>query len=187
MYRYTYLVSTLLLMSLWFIFYLSRKDLRTNMLVTGSVVLVFGIGLNYFFWIVDWWKPTTITGTVPSIEDFLGLFGIGGSTAVLYEMIFRKKLVASKIRSQTIMQTAFLSAIFILSHGTSSFIFNFHSWVSWIIAALAATFFIYVLRPDLIFKSITTGIILAFLYSPSMLKLSDENFNNCHILTSFKF
>lgn len=158
---YTYLISTLLLVALWVVLYLFRKDARREMWIMSLVVVAAGLFMQYVFWIKDWWQPITITGASWGIEDFLGLFGIGGATAVIYEELFIKKLYFKKTRGYFSLKYAvILLTLFGVLHGTSFFVFNLHSSISWIIATIVPVIIIYLLRPDLIINSIATGVIL---------------------------
>jgi len=133
------------------------------MLIMSSIVMVFGVAMNYLFWTKDWWHPPTITGTVLGIEDFLVGFGIGGITAVIYEELFKKKLSFSKKKHFSLGYAMLFTCIFIIVNIVSFYIMQFSSSISWVLSTVIPILFIYILRPTLIFNSFATGIILVIL------------------------
>ncbi|OGY26072.1 MAG: hypothetical protein A2134_02940 [Candidatus Woykebacteria bacterium RBG_16_39_9b] len=162
--NYTYLLGSLLLISFWLILFLFRKDLRREMLVISTVVLFSGMILQYFFWTKDWWHPETMTGTILGPEDFLGLFGIGGISSVIYGTIFSKGLSFYKHQPNiSIRNIALLAFIFIALHSIAYYIFGLSSWMSWTIATTITTLFIYSLRSDLIFNSLVSGVLMVLI------------------------
>lgn len=94
-YQYTYLFGDFVYFIPWIIFFYLRKDLRGKMLG-----LSLGFGINSLllepFTYHDWWRPLTITGTIPGIEDFLFGFFTTGVAAVAYQVYFNKKTVKPK-------------------------------------------------------------------------------------------
>ena len=96
-YQYTYFIGDLILLALWLILFLYRKDTRKEMLV---ISLVFGfIGpFVELVHVLDWWKPLTITGTIIGVEDVLFGFGIGGVASVVYEHLFNKRIKIKRVK-----------------------------------------------------------------------------------------
>lgn len=94
-YEYTYLFGDFVYFIPWMIFFLLRKDLRAKMMGLGI-----GFGINSLllepFTYHDWWRPLTITGTIPGIEDFLFGFFTTGVAAVAYQVFFNKKIMKPK-------------------------------------------------------------------------------------------
>jgi len=160
--NYTYLLAVLLLISLWIIFFLSRKDLQRVMLTISIIVLFFGLFLQYFFWTKDWWHPKTITGTILGIEDFLGLFGIGGIASVIYKVLFRKRLYYKNPYRPAHLY-AILFIFFLAFHIFLFFAVELHSSIIWLITTSVLIVFIYLKRPDLITNSLTSGILMVLL------------------------
>ena len=95
-YQYTYLIGDLILLFVWLILFWWRKDVRKEMLYLSPFFGIIGL-LTEYYYIKDWWKPLTITGTAIGIEDFLFGFGIGGICAVIYEEIFKEKIIIRKV------------------------------------------------------------------------------------------
>lgn len=89
-YQYAYLLGTVfLLFPVWFLLFLFRKDLRKEMLIVSGIGGCAG-PISQLWYVQDYWKPQTVTGTTVGIEDFLFGFLIAGISAVLYEELFGK-------------------------------------------------------------------------------------------------
>jgi hypothetical protein len=89
-YQYAYLFGNLFIaFPFWLLFFLYRRDLQKEMLL---VSLIGGIAgpISQFWYLQDYWKPETFTGTVVGVEDFLFGFFIAGISAVIYEELFGK-------------------------------------------------------------------------------------------------
>ena len=95
-YQYTYLIGSLIALTIWTFFFIHRKDTRREMLTLSIIFGITGILAEYLY-TIDWWKPLTITGTRIGIEDFLFGFSCGGVFGVAYEYFFKKKI---KIKRQ---------------------------------------------------------------------------------------
>lgn len=90
-YQYAYLIGNLsILLPVWSLLFYFRKDLQREML---GVSLFAGLAgpLSEFWYLQDYWRPETFTGTLIGVEDFLFGFFIGGIGAVIYEEIFGKR------------------------------------------------------------------------------------------------
>lgn len=169
---YTYLVGSLILLLVWGVLYYLRKDLRREMVVMGGIFAVLGVITDLFFFTKDWWRPDTITGTVVGIESAIFGFAVAGSMAVIYEEIFKKRVV---LRRRTdhhhTKQAIFLGSLFfgiwiLLFYG-----FGYSSFYSSLIATIVAVIIIYFLRPDLIPDSLATATIITLIAIPAYLLL----------------
>lgn len=95
--QYVYVLSTLYFGVVWAIMFVSRKDLRREMLAIGGLVAVLQLPMQYFLWTRDWWLPPTMSGTRVGIEDFLlGLF-CGGITASAYTFFGLRRIVPKRL------------------------------------------------------------------------------------------
>lgn len=83
MYPYAYLVWCLLFALVWVYFFLTKKELRRNMLRMSLFTTPLG-PISEYFHVTDYWRPETITGTLIGPEDLLIAFLIGGIAAVFY-------------------------------------------------------------------------------------------------------
>jgi hypothetical protein len=162
MVAYTYLIGSLITLAVWFVLYYFRKDFRKEMLLMGSLVAIFGLIMEALVWTKDWWRPITITGTLVGVEDLIFGFGMGGITAIVYEEIFKKKIVARKLKEKNHkLHLSIFLGVSILVGSILYFGFGYSSFTTWLISVSLAVFIIYFLRPDLIVDSIVTGFIIA--------------------------
>lgn len=162
-YQYTYIVGDLILLVIWLILFLWRRDVGKEMLY---ISLFFGIIalLTESLYIQDWWKPLTITGTSVGIEDFLFGFAIAGCAAVFYEEIFKKKVKirkANKIRKRKRnLNFFYIIALMAVLFAFLFDILRINTLITSIITFLVPISVIYIKRKDLIIDSLATGIIL---------------------------
>lgn len=90
MYPYAYLVWCLIFAAVWVLLYWIRKDTRREMLLMSFFAMPLG-PISESFHIMDYWQPTTITGTGVGPEDIAIAFLIGGISAVLYEFMYQTR------------------------------------------------------------------------------------------------
>ena len=165
-YRYSYLALGLLFLAVWLFCFIYRKDVRKQMLFFS---LLFGIGgfVVEPVYILDWWKPLTITATAVGFEDFIFGFVIGGIATVLYEELFRKKVLLRKKPSLTDIRKDINLSILIISWLSAFFccffLLNLNTFYSSIIGFLIPISIIYFKRRDLILGSIISGLLLMVL------------------------
>src|SRR3989338_3480777 len=96
--RYFYLIWTGIVFLLWLTLFYFRKDVRKEMIILSFLFGIAGV-FSELIYVIDWWRPLTITGTLVGIEDFfIGAF-IGGIGAVLYEEVYGMKLKRKKGRN----------------------------------------------------------------------------------------
>lgn len=122
-YQYSYFILDILLLAVWGVLYWARKDVRQEMLAMSVPLGVIGLLLTLPY-ANDWWVPQTITGTIPSVEDFLFGFAAGGIAAVVYVELFRKhvqrKQMPGAVRALRLAHlwqaVALFSAIFFVLH-----------------------------------------------------------------------
>jgi len=161
-YQYTYLIIVSILIVIWIILFLWRKDIRKEMLI---ISLIFGLAgpLSAYVYIQDWWKPLTITKTPIGIEDFLFGFVIGGIAAIIYSLLFNKKIKTTKVKKiktqkrniNFLILLVLLASIFLLSF----FVLKLNSLISTILAFIIPTLIIYIKRKDLVKDSLLSGIL----------------------------
>lgn len=92
-YKYTYLIGTILFMIPWIAIFITRKDLRKEMIPISLLGGVISVVTGYVWWTIDWWLPQTITGTRVGFEDFILGWANGGVGAVLYETVHRTRII----------------------------------------------------------------------------------------------
>ncbi len=162
-YQYTYLIGDLILLVLWLVLFLYRKDTRKEMLVLSLIFGILGPFLEKVH-ILDWWKPLTITGTSIGIEDFLFGFGIGGVSSVIYEHLFNKRIRIKKIKKlkeeRKNLSFRFLILGMLVIFLSSFFIFGLNSFISAISSFIIPTLIVYIKRKDLIKDSLVSGLLI---------------------------
>ena len=165
-YQYTYLIGDIILLTLWLILFLYRKDTRKEMLI---ISLIFGFVGPFVeaVYILDWWKPLTITNTSIGIEDFLFGFGIGGVASVIYGHLFNKRVKIKKVKKikeeKRNLNFLFLISLSMIIFFGGFFILGLNSFIGSILAWIIPTLIIYAKRPDLIKNSILSGVSLLVL------------------------
>lgn len=162
-FQYTYLIGVMIVLTLWLILFLYRKDTRKEMLI---ISLFFGVAgsLVEMIHVLDWWRPLTITNTTVGIEDFLFGFGIGGIASVIYEHVFNKRVKIKKVKEikeqkRNINFLFLLALLFILFFG-GFFIFNLNSFEAMLVSFIIPILIIYIKRKDLIKDSLVSGILV---------------------------
>ena len=162
-YQYSYLIGDLVLLTIWFILFSIRKDIRKEMIIISILFGFVGLIAQYVY-TIDWWFPLTITNTRIGIEDFIFGFAVAGIASVVYEEIFKKNINIRKVNKnlEKIRNFNFiilLSSLLILLFG-SIFILKLNSFYASIIAFILPTAYIWYKRNDLIFDSLASGFLL---------------------------
>lgn len=84
-YQYSYLIGDLILLAIWLVLFLWRKDTRKEMAIISLLFGFLGTVVTLIY-LMDWWHPLTITGTRIGIEDFIFGFSTAGIAAVVYSL-----------------------------------------------------------------------------------------------------
>lgn len=162
-YQYSYLIGDLVLFVIWLILYLWRKDTRKEMILTSIFFGFMGLIVEATYG-KDWWYPLTITNTLPGPESFLFGFFIAGIGAVIYCIVFNKKVQIKKVskkqnKKRNLHFAEFLSLGIIIFFLTV-YLTPLNSFYSSIPAFLIPLLIIWIKRKDLIMNSILSGILL---------------------------
>lgn len=157
-YTFFYPVWSGVFLALWLLLYWYRADIRRQMLV---ISIIFGLGgmVSEKIFIKDWWHPHTITGTPIGVEDFVIGFSIAGIAAVIYEILFRRRLSARKKTDAARHGRIFLSA-FALLFLAFFYILKLSSFYAAILAYMCGIAYLAANRKDLIFDSVISGLLL---------------------------
>lgn len=161
-YTYTYLLLGLLFLFVWLVIFLTRRDLRPEMLLIG---IIFGIAgsVTDILYYQDWWSPTTITGTVISVEVVIAAFSICSVSSVLPSLFTRVRPVRPKnfFDQQRIWKLALILAAMNGLFFGSFFLLGFNSLLATIITLAAPLLVIWRQRPDLVKRSLLGGVLLS--------------------------
>jgi hypothetical protein len=157
-YAYGYLIGAIAYVLLWALIFWRRPDLRREMMVMSALSVLYGLPHEYFLWTRDWWHPPTITGTRVGLEDLLYAIGNGGTLAVLYAVVFRRRLVQVVPASSLVFRllpylvNGFMPPLLVAVTGL-------HSFIASGIGALLALAVILRARPDLIRVAVGSAVI----------------------------
>ena len=167
-YQYSYLLMDMVMFAIWLFLFIWRKDVRKEMLIISLIVSLAGFAEPIYY--RDWWRPVTITNTIPGVESVLWAFCWGGIVGVIYEELFKKKIRAKKLSKieyeiQTIKLMELLGLCFlILLAGV--FLFNLNTLQSTILSFIIGTAIIWAQRNDLIKESIITALLSLLIMIP---------------------
>lgn len=131
--------------------------------------------ISEIFYFKDYWMPESIfpifLGKFPlMIEDLFFGFAIGGISAVIYEIAFRKKLSRVSVSSKYVVKTAYVALLFVivllglLGYGINSI---YASAVAFVASAMIVIF----IRHDLFKNALFSGIGVMFVMFLSYLFL----------------
>ncbi len=88
-----WLVFSLILLGIWFIIFILKKDIRKEMFLVSLFTMPFGLTEPLF--VPEYWSPPSLfnlaTKTGFDIESLIFSFAIGGIAAVIYEALFKFK------------------------------------------------------------------------------------------------
>lgn len=179
---YPYLTWGIFLLLVWLILYISRKDLRQEMLYSSLLFMPFGLTEPFF--VPEYWTPVVVFnfwGTA-DFESLLWCFTTGGIAAMLYEDVFkvhttmRQKPFEAKIKPHPYV----IYSLLILVILTMSYIHHFTDLavMSVVLGMMPFTLaYMYFVRPDLIRPSLIGAGMFLVLYFGS-LYLIDFLFSN---------
>ncbi|MBU1215130.1 MAG: hypothetical protein KKF58_00270 [Gammaproteobacteria bacterium] len=164
-YKFSYLFAVVSVGCFWLYCYWSRPDLRRMLL---RISVIFGIGgvTSEFIYASDWWHPTTLTGTMIGIEDFLFGFFFAGTVAMGYEVVLNKTYQARGERLSKCRFRYIALSILALFFG-STLVFGLHSFLATILAFGLCTAWMLSQRVDLIpnaLFSAALGCLLGFIF-----------------------
>ena len=162
-YEYSYFLVSILSLLIWLILFFWRRNLRKEMLVMSLLIGFLGLFLGLIY-TLDWWHPLTITKTIIGFEDFIFGFSLGGTSAVIYEAVFKKRIKIRKIRRKEEIRQNY-NFLFLFTSSLILFLFFFYtlrlnSFYSSIIGLLIPILFTLIKRKDLIFDSLTSGFLV---------------------------
>lgn len=167
-YQYSYLIGTIIMLIIWFILFFWRKDTRKEMIFISIIFLI--AGFMEIPYTKDWWKPLTITNTIPGIESFLFCFSFAGIVAVLYTHIFRKRIMFKKLKKhkKNLKNINFLTLLLItgLLFVGGFYLLKLNTLQATIISLITGTLYLWSKRKDFITNSIITGILTIFIMFP---------------------
>lgn len=165
-FQYVYFALTIPFIAFWLLFFIFSKRTRKEQLIMSILFLPAGT-IAELLYFQDYWNPGSILSTTIGpirilLEDFLFVFAIAGIGAVIYEIVFGKKLLKMRKSVNKIFAFSMIIVISVLASCLLFFIgINsiFATSVGFIIAAL---FFINQ-RTDLLINSLLSGVAVMFI------------------------
>lgn len=160
-YKFTYLVLDLILLVIWLIFFLVRKDTRKEMLLMSFFISFAGIPADIVY-TRDWWKPEFL---FPNFwfESYICAFFLGGLLSILYEVMFRKNIRRENPKrparpGRLLGLCLIVAIIFYLSF----FVFNLNSLIATILALGLPAIYVFYERSDLLLDGLLTAMLILF-------------------------
>ncbi len=164
LYRYSYLLMTIIFLLVWVLIYLKRRDLRYGLLFVSPIVGALSVAAAYFFWTVDWWRPPTFTYTRVGLEDFLLGFTNGGLAVSIYGFISGRRLL------RTFKKHNSVGLLLLILFGVlmSVLFWGFHitSFWSCTISLLLLGLVLIILKPSLFFSSLVNSVLMIIIVLP---------------------
>jgi len=165
-FQYVYFILTIPFMILWLLFFTFSKRTRKEQLTMSLLFLPVGT-IAELLYFQDYWDPGSILSTTIGpihilLEDFLFVFAIAGIGAVIYEIIFGKRLL--KMR-KSVNKTLAFSVVIIVSVLASYLLFSIgiNSIFATSAGFVIATLFFVSQRTDLLINSLISGIAVMFI------------------------
>lgn len=160
-FRFAYLLLCVPFLAVWLILFFTSRRTRDEQLTMSWLAMVLG-PLSEVIYFRDYWLPESVfpifIGEFPfMVEDLLFGFSIGGIGAVIFEVVFRKRLVGFSRRAKHAISSLTIGFIFcialltLLALGLNSI---YASALAFVIAAIPIVY----LRHDLLVNSIGSGI-----------------------------
>lgn len=165
-FQYAYLTGDFLLFIIWLVLFVSRKDLRREMLRMSVLIAPLG-PLSELFYLLDYWRPELFNGWTIGVEDLLFGFFIGGIAGVIYEEIFQMKYDSRPVlgHHRWVIGIVAFEGLLIKIGST---LFHVNSIYASILGFLIIGSAMLVIRKDLIrdalFSGFLVGILTFFLY-----------------------
>ena len=147
--------------SVWIILFISRKEMRTKMIILSFAVIPFAF-FDYFSQ-PAYWHPETLLSIPVGIEGVLFGFSFGGVTAVLYS----DKTIRPAMSSNRVIDgrnVVALSPVLIIAMGLW-FLFDVNMMICLPLGLLAGCIIIMAFRQDLIKNVLFSGLYFGLLYS----------------------
>ena len=161
--EWSYLISGLVLLTIWLVIFLARKDLRREMLIMSTLIAL--IGFTEMLAYGEYWEPILklrLFNLNLGFESFLFTFTTGGIATVIYELIFNKHFIKNREKINPVaLLIVGATTIFILS---LKLIIDVPMMLSFLIGAPVAVIAILIIRPDLSIEILFSALFFTILY-----------------------
>ena len=163
-----YIVGVLFSLGIWCILFAvvpkSRKPIVWSSFACGAAG-----PLSQYWHTQDYWHPTYLIeirlgNLIFGIEDYLFAFAFGGLCAGFFDLFIRRagEKELTKFDFTGFCKLLLLGMLCFVTMVALVMLINLNSLHASLIAFLIFTIFIFIQRPELIFSSIKTGIVIGF-------------------------
>lgn len=161
--QYSYLGYSLIFLLVWIVFYILRPDLRRRMLLFSLIITPLG-PLSEFWFLQDYWRRPTITGTPVGIEDAIFAFAIGGIAYGIYKVFFKMAVPEGQEQERRGWLVVAFSLLILLPLLLLTDLLGINSIFSSTLSLFLIAVLTWILRPDLLKPSIISGIMVVVLF-----------------------
>jgi len=170
-YHYYYLSGSFYFLIIWLIIFIKLRRYRFQMIVLGSALWI-GIAAEYFWWTKDWWHPTTITGTLIGIEDFIMSFTHVGIPMFIYMFVFSREteknhLPKSELFLKMMKNFSMWFTVSFIPTAVLIFFLDIHSFIATVIGMIFGSLFIILKRKDLIIPMTWSALLMTTISLPA--------------------
>jgi len=162
-FKYAYLIASLIFLTAWFLIYWKAKKFRRPMFIMSLLAASFG-PISELWYFADYWKPPIALPLpyIGGVEDLLFGFAIGGIGAFAYEALFVRGICTCEEKQ---LKREWFLLIFFVVVGVGMIILNnllglnsiFASSIGMIVVALIML----AIRPDLITNALGSAVMVA--------------------------
>ena len=167
--QYVWFIWSLIILGVWMVIYLIKKDYRKKMLKMSWITMPFGLTEPLF--VPEYWSPPSLfdlaENTGFDIESLIFSFAIGGIGTVIYNLIFKSKFIevppTERSHARHSLHSYILFVPVFVFAGLSFFTDLNHIYCGIIAMFLGGLATLYC-RPDLKEKIWVSGILFTALY-----------------------
>ncbi len=161
--RFVYLFYGLLFTLAWLVLFISRNDLRQPMLIMSAAIAPLG-PLSEIWYLQDYWKSVTLTGTAVGIEDLIFGFAIGGIAVALYPAAFNKQFSKMNLPAPNLAVLLMFAASFVVCLVVGTSLLHINSIFTSVVAFGVTAAFIVYWRRDLLKPALLSGMLSFVLF-----------------------
>jgi len=167
--QYVWLIWSFIILALWAAIYVSKKEIRHEMLKMSLITMPFGLTEPLF--VPEYWSPPSLFNLAEKtgfdIESLIFSFAIGGIGTVLYNLIFKRRHVEmphaerSQLRHKLHIYILFVPAVVFIILALFTTLNHIYCGIAAMFLGGLATLYC---RPDLKGKIWVGGILFTILY-----------------------
>jgi hypothetical protein len=159
----SYLIYSLIFLSLWSFIWLLSKDNRKRMLKISLILSPIG-AISQFWYLNDYWHPKFSFQSFINIEDYIFTFALAGISFTIYKVVFKLGSNNQRCFKRRANMAFLFFGIVLLSLIFFSTYLNYNSVIVSSNAFFAIILIMWLLRPDLIFPSLISGFLTLLVF-----------------------